>query len=74
MLKEYVLPVGFRCPECAAATAFAVIIDASHDDAPIICNECGFEYGSVGELRRALKNESVGEAAAPDKGSKHAPQ
>jgi len=45
MLTEYILPAGFHCLECGNGTAFAVIIDASHADAPIVCNECGFEYG-----------------------------
>jgi predicted RNA-binding Zn-ribbon protein involved in translation (DUF1610 family) len=58
MLKEYILPASFHCPECGSGTAFAVIIDASHADAPIVCNECGFEYGNVGALRLALRREN----------------
>jgi hypothetical protein len=57
MLKEYILPARFHCPECESGTAFAAIIDTSHADAPIICNECGFEYGNVGALRLALRRE-----------------
>lgn len=58
MLKEYMLPAGFHCPECTSETAFAVIIDTAHADAPIICNECGSEYGNVGALRLALKRDN----------------
>jgi hypothetical protein len=58
MLKEYILPGGFHCPKCGSGTAYAVIIDTSHDDVPIVCNECGFEYGNVGALRLALRREN----------------
>jgi transcription elongation factor Elf1 len=58
MLKEYILPAGFHCPECGSGTAFAAIIDASPADSPIVCNECGFEYGNVGALRLAMKREN----------------
>jgi transcription elongation factor Elf1 len=63
MLKEYALPAGFHCPECGGGTAYAVIIDASHADAPIVCNECGFEYGNVAALRLALAREKSNSAA-----------
>jgi rubredoxin len=59
MLKEYILPAGFHCPDCGSGTAFAAIIDTAHADAPIVCNECGFEYGSVGALRLALREENL---------------
>jgi uncharacterized Zn finger protein len=58
MLKEYILPAGFHCPECGSGTAFAAIIDTAHPDAPIVCNECGSEYGNVGALRLALKRKN----------------
>jgi hypothetical protein len=54
MLKQYVLPEKFHCPSCGNATAYAAIIDASGQQAPIMCNECGCEYASVGTLRRAI--------------------
>ena len=59
MIKEYLLPSRFHCPECGGDTAYAAIIDTSQADAPIICNECGFAYGNVGTLRHALATEGL---------------
>jgi len=59
MIKEYLLPSRFHCPECGGDTAYAAIIDTSQADAPIICNECGFEYGNVGALRDAIAKERL---------------
>jgi len=36
MLKQYVLPEKFHCPKCGNAVAYAAIIDASEQQAPIM--------------------------------------
>lgn len=53
--------VEIHCEVCGSANYS--LPDGAHEQAPIRCNDCGAEQGSVGELRAALIARALDQSA-----------